>query len=258
MIVTPWHNEDQLEQFLAAWNILDIPDYLILQKDTDKEGCARTKNKGIEKALSLNPDIIVILDDDCYPSEEAKTLEELLAKHRLALEPQPVELFEAVTTPASRGTPYYNRSIELPVAASMGFWLNVPDYDAVSQLTLSDREIVFHRKVIYQRYFPLSGMNLAFRPSWYPYCQFIDIPRFDDIWQGFIWQKKAYHDGYCFNLNGPLITHSRQSNIWTNLKQEVKHLEENEQLWSLIHQHPSVAYKDLIALIPQNDMQNDM
>lgn len=254
MIITPWHNKEQLEQFLAAWDISNIPSYLLLQQDKNKEGCARTKNKGIEKALSQNVNIIVILDDDCYPSEEARTLEELLEKHRLALLPQPVELFEVVTNPASRGTPYYNRTIELPVAASMGFWLNVPDYDAVSQLTLSDRDIVFNRKVIYQKYFPLSGMNLAFSPSWYPYCKFIDIPRFDDIWQGFIWQKKAYHDGYCFNLSGPYITHSRQSNIWTNLRQEAKHLEYNEILWSRIHQHPSTDYQELLTLLPTNDM----
>lgn len=252
IVVTPWHNNEQVEKFLSAWDINTIPTYLLLQQDKSKQGCALTKNAGIERAIQLGADTIIVLDDDCYPSKEAATLEQLIELHNKALLPQPIELFETITQPQSRGTPYFNKSITMPVAASMGYWLNIGDYDAPSQLVYgATNPMRFSRTTIYGKYFALSGMNLAFHSHWYPYCKFIDIPRFDDIWSGFIWQKVAYTKGYCFNLNGPLVTHSRQSNIWLNLLQEAQHLELNETIWKNIHNHPNTDYQELIRYVPQ-------
>jgi hypothetical protein len=249
LIVTPWHNASQRDQFLAAWGADGNEPHLHMQQDKDRSGCALTKNRGIRAAIDKGAEVVIVLDDDCFPHSEAESLEELIEKHLAALKPQPVELFQVVTHPPSRGTPYFNRHITMPVAASMGFWTEIGDYDAPGQLVHGARTPMrFDRVAIHGRYFPLCGMNLAFRTSWWPWCQFIDVPRFDDIWQGFLWQKRAYSDGFCFNLNGPLVRHSRQSNVWQNLRDEAPNMERNETLWQDIHSAPSLDYDTLAAL----------
>lgn len=250
-IIVPWVTEAERLAFLSAWHLRAIPEWLILHQDVNREGCGVTKNKGVARAMDLGADLVVILDGDCYPSSEANSLEGLMSAHIKALEPQPAPLFQAVTDPRSRGTPYGSLTTTMPVAASMGFWLQVPDYCAVRQLAFETKPMTYCREAIFGRYFALCGMNLAFRPhDWLPWCQFIDVPRFDDIWMGWLWQREAYRRGCCFNLNGPLITHSRQSNVWKNLQQEAVHLEANETLWQIINQHPSGEYDQLRKLLP--------
>lgn len=245
--VVPWHNQVQLDKFLAAWHVSkdQIPSWLFLQQDTDRSGCAVTKNRGVKRAIDAGAEVVIVLDDDCFP-HESQNLFLLAEKHLEALKPQQVGMFETVTTPVSRGTPYMNRSVTMPVAASMGFWTGVGDYDAPGQLVHGQlHPMEFKRTPIFGKYFPLCGMNLAFPADAWPWCQFIDVPRFDDIWQGFLWQKKAYADGKCFNLNGPLVCHSRQSNVWANLRAEAENLERNETIWSDILTAPLLGYEEL-------------
>lgn len=247
-IVTPWHSQEQRDKFLSAWGFYskeELPSYLILQQDRDREGCAATKNKGIQQAINQGADTIIILDDDCFPTFDSPTLQDLADAHEKALNPQEIELFQAVTDPPSRGTPYFATSLTMPVAASMGFWTNVGDYDAPAQLVRGQTHpMKFSRTAIHGRYFPLCGMNLAFRAEEYPWCRFIEVERFDDIWQGFLWQRKAYAEGKCFNLNGPLIHHSRQSNVWHNLRVEAPNLERNEELWKQAATLPLKPYEE--------------
>ena len=248
-IVTPWHNPQQRDRFLAAWGITSIPPWLYLVQDEKGDGCARTKNRGIKWAIDSGYDTIVVLDDDCFPVSGTNTLDELVAMHEEALEPQEVTRFWPVTDPASRGTPYHARSMLMPVAASMGFWHHVGDYDACAQLIHgAHHPMDFKKGARYGDYFALSGMNIAFRADQWPMCQFIDVPRFDDIWMGLIWQRIAYDRRQCFNLAGPTVTHSRQSNVWANLRAEAPNMERNETLWQVIDAHPSCNYDELKAL----------
>jgi hypothetical protein len=251
-VVVPWHNETQLCKFLAAWGVSVEDTRFVFQQDFTKQGCAKTKNAGIQEAMRQGAEVVVILDDDCFPAPKEDSfvfdkVDLFIQEHLAALEPVEIELFQQVTNPASRGTPYFARSVALPVAASMGFWTEVGDFDAVHQLALgATHPMEFDRTAIHGKYFPLCGMNLAFRPAeWLPWCEFVDVPRFDDIWQGFLWQKKAYAEGYCFNLNGPLVRHSRQSNVWANLEDEAKNLQKNETLWQEIVKSPQQEYQQL-------------
>lgn len=248
-VVVPWHNRTQLDSFIDAWKVTFSDERILFQQDRDKSGCALTKNAGIRRAIDGGAEILIVLDDDCFPTE-GQTLDTFIRDHNAALKPQPVEMFEVVTDPPSRGTPYFNRTIEMPVAASMGFWSHVGDYDAPGQLVHGAmKPMQFYRKTIWGRYFPLCGMNLAFRATEWPWCQFIDVPRFDDIWQGFLWQKKAFADGKCFNIAGPIVKHSRQSNVWANLKDESLNLERNETIWQDIHAMGVGDYEKMIAEI---------
>lgn len=248
-IVVPWHNFEQRSEFLRAWNLHGGEEFLHLQLDEHKEGCAVTKNKGIEFAIKEGADMIIVLDDDCFP-HDGMTIEEFIACHYEALNPQPVEMFRVVTDPPSRGTPYFARSLTMPVAASMGFWTEIGDYDAPGQLVHgATRPMQFDRSAVFGQYFPLCGMNLAFRASEWPWCQFVNVERFDDIWQGFIWQRRAYADGKCFNLNGPLVRHSRQSNVWHNLRVEATNLERNETIWQRAATLPLTDYESFTKQI---------
>ena len=251
-VVVPWHNPRQLDSFLAAWGLsAPLPRWLILEQDPNKSGTAKTKNRGIQRAIEAGAEVIVILDDDCYPNFPRK-LDEFAQAHIDALAPQPVTLCIPVSAPPSRGTPYFKREITMPVAASMGFWTGVPDFDGPAQLVRGvENPIQFYRKPVFGHYFALCGMNLAFRVEEYPWCKFVEgAPRFDDIWQGFLWQKKAYKDRQCFNLGGPLVVHSRQSNVWANLRDESINLEANETVWAEIFQSTSYDYHELLSLLP--------
>ena len=246
-VVVPWHNAEQLTSFLDAWQVNRSDPRLHLQQDKDKLGCACTKNSGIQAAGS---DIVIVLDDDCYPND--MTLDQFIEWHVTGLNYDEVERFVAVTDPQSRGTPYLNKSMTMPVAASMGFWVNVGDYDAPSQLVYGNTHPMrFKPASQFANYFPLCGMNVAFRPrEWWPWCQFINVPRFDDIWMGFLWQKEAYRRHHCFRLDGPIVRHVRQSNVWQNLRDEAIHLEANETLWSIIARNPATDYQTLRQLLP--------
>jgi hypothetical protein len=250
-LVVAWHNRRQRDSFLSEWQLSGDEPWLVLQEDKRREGCARTKNAAIDAARQNGADTVVVLDDDCFPSETCPSVTELLAGHQEALKPQAVPMFLSVANPPSRGTPFHSNSIEMPVAASMGFWQGVGDYDAPSQLVYGPKHpMSFKRQTVYGRYFPLSGMNLAFRLSWLPWCRFIDVPRFDDIWMGWLFQKEAYRQGYCFNLSGPMVRHSRQSNVWSNLRDETRYLEKSETLWREIALSGETEYDALRKLLP--------
>lgn len=143
--------------------------------------------------------------------------------------------------------------MEMPVAASMGFWTEIGDYCAPRQLTFgATHPMEFRQTTVFARYFPLCGMNFAFRPAgWDPWYYHVEnVGRFDDIWMGWLWQHEAYRRGYCFNLNGPLVRHSRQSNVWKNLRDETLHLEESETLWKQIAVSRADSYEKLSSLLP--------
>lgn len=251
MVVVPWHNAEQLASFKEAWSLIGRNSFMHFQQDREKEGCATTKNKGIAAAIEKGAETIIVLDDDCFPHFRHICMEEFISFHESALEPVAVPMFKQVTTPPSRGTPYFERTIKMPVAASMGFWSEVGDYDAPGQLVHgATHPMRFDASPVFGQYFPLCGMNIAFRASQWPWCQFVDVPRFDDIWGGFLWQRRAYSVGECFNLSGPMVRHSRQSNVWKNLRDEAQNLERNETIWQQIHRMPvDISYNNALRLL---------
>ena len=252
-VAAAWHDEKQRDQFLKAWGVSGEPDWLFLQRDVARDGCAVTKNKAIRRAVAAGAQVVVVLDDDCFPVDPGQTLPEFAALHAAALEPQPVRMFEVITDPPSRGTPYTELDLVMPIAASMGFWTEVGDYCAPRQLAFgATHPMTFSRRPVFGRFFPLCGMNYAFRPDgWDPWYHVVEgVGRFDDIWMGWMWQREAYRRGAAFNLNGPLVRHARQSNVWSSLIAEAGALRENETLWRAIATSSASSYDDLRALLP--------
>lgn len=244
-IVVPWHNPKQRDEFLSAWGVLGSPPpYLFLQQDTDKSGCAVTKNRGIRRALDAGCDYIVVLDDDCYPhngpEQQPTNLHDFAHAHIRNLRNQPVRKVYPTMFPNPRGMPYRNLDVMFPVAASIGLWSQNPDLDALYSLVCGNPPPEFQlRPMTYHGdFFPFSGMNFCFHKDWADCAVLIDVPRFDDIWMGWIWEKVAYDRGHAFSTKGPLVRHARQSNVWQNLEDEAKYLATNEGLWSAIYSAP--------------------
>jgi len=241
-VVVPWHNQKQKDEFLEAWGLRESDERLILQRDIRKEGCAITKNRGIQEALRDEADVIMVLDDDCYPATPHTTFSDFVSGHLKALKPQEVIMCVPTILPQPRGTPYEKKTIKMPVAASLGFWTDYPDLDAISALVLGPQpdEVRYLTSPVHGKVFPFCGMNFAFRREWVENgcAQLVNIPRWDDIFMGWIWEKVAYEQGHCFNFGGPFVRHIRQSNIWKNLKEEVPYLEQNETLWSAVYCSP--------------------
>lgn len=218
----------------------DIDDELgrdawIIPRRTD---CVRSF--GYYKAFASDVDMIVTLDDDCYPLADS-----FLERHYDKLSAPAAE--EAWISTGQgllpRGVPYENTRRTGECVINHGLWNKVPDFDAVTQL-LNTR---FHQgfepieQVIPRgKFFPMCGMNLAFKPKMVSAMYFLlmgrDWPfdRFGDIWCGIFAKKICDHLGLAVRSGEPRIEHQRASNVWTNLRKEMPGYEVNEALWRAV------------------------
>lgn len=189
---------------------------------------------GFYKAYQQNPDMIVALDDDCYPDHE-----NFLELHWWALQKKhPLEWFQHFPGLRVRGMPY---GLEMaPTVFNMGLWSNVPDLDGKTQLQNMDyrskkQDISY---VSPRGYFsPISSMNVAFKPEVAPaFYQLLmgegyEYHRFDDIWGGIFLKKICDHLGVHISGGSPYIRHERASDPNVNIIKEKPGLEINERLW---------------------------
>ena len=186
-----------------------------------------------------NFDMIVTLDDDCYPDDVP-----FLSAHWKRLEQgEHVAWCETGEGMVTRGVPYAKLHRERPCVINHGMWSNVPDFDAPTQLVQKRIHREFHpinQTVPFGTYFPMCGMNLAFRPEVIPGLYFLlmgksyEFDRFGDIWSGIIIKKICDYLGFSINSGEPLVSHQRASNVWENLKKEVPGLQVNEYFWDAI------------------------
>lgn len=265
-VVVPTCRTEQIDSFLAAWREqFERHDATVLiVRDDTPEGAVRNivgdtlgteasilgKYKGIVARQSPAcrcigfayiakhmPDIeyIVTIDDDVAPSGDT------IGDHVKALNMEaPVSWMSTVTRgPHMRGFPYGVRS-EAPVMVSHGVWENIPDLDAPTQLVVGDRPAVeFYRGVVPKGvYFPVCGMNLAFRRSalplalWCPAKWLKGAERFDDIWMGIYLLRGLWDRGWALATGYASCVHTRLSNTFKNLEQEAVGIGINELLWS--------------------------
>ncbi|MBA0753097.1 hypothetical protein Gogos_021998 [Gossypium gossypioides] len=120
-----------------------------------------------------------------------------------------------------RGYPFSLRE-GAPTAVSHGLWLNIPDYDAPTQLVKplerNTRYVDAVMTVPKGTLFPMCGMNLAFDRELIGPAMYFGlmgdgqpIGRYDDMWAG-----------WCMKTGLPYIWHSKASNPFVNLKKEYK------------------------------------
>lgn len=212
---------------------------------------------GIYKAWQMSPDMIVKMDDDCYPSE-MPFLEEHYRKLTEQTEfPAWVSTIDGIKP---RGVPFFNTNRKVISVFNHGLWNTNLDLDAPTHLvTNNGTSVEFIEQIIPKAtYFPLCGMNIAFKPLIAPLLYFglqgreWGLDRFDDIWCGLILKRICDHLGYWISSGSPVIRHDKASNVWSNLRKEVAGLEINESLWEAVDSvvltgHDPVACFDEMA-----------
>jgi len=222
-------------------------------------GC---RSFGIWKsAQDTEVDMIVSLDDDCMPNLTIAT--NFIRAHWEMLEnPRLIHWFtNTTTTLIPRGYPYgidskgvpYGGRIGTKAVLNHGLWHGIPDIDAITQLSnpgLTCEATNESETVPWGNYFPMSIMNVAFRRELAPIMYFPIMPdgmkRWDDIWCGIIMKKICDAHGWPVTSGFPCIHHTRASNVWNNLKQEVGGLEINERFWQVVDAVP-IEGKNIIT-----------
>lgn len=215
----------------------------------DDEWIFPRKNAGIRsygfwKAYQLGADIIITLDDDCYPVDR-----DFVARHPANLSlsapkkwtttfPHPDLLY-------TRGFPYDVRN-KHPVVISHGLWSNKMDLDAKTQFLFPHVNMPPYPTMLgfvpRGQYFPMSSMNLAFRREVVPLMYFPlmgsdpdgnpwGYDRFDDIWAGIFAKKICDHLELGVVSGSPFVEHRKASDPHKNLEKERTGLEVNETLW---------------------------
>lgn len=198
------------------------------------------RNFGLLIAHQLGADLVVTLDDDCYPADARPFCQSHLDQMTAP------RWIESVPNFRTRGLPYRNRGTTDTIKLSMGLWSNVPDLDAPQ--SLADMTLAAggwtppggSRIMPSGQYWPLCGMNLAVRREALPLCYFplmgqgSPYDRFDDIWMGIWAQKIAAHLGWQISAGEPWVQHSRASDIMVNLVKEAPGIAANEHFWQII------------------------
>jgi len=224
-----------------------------IKKDFGKdEWIFSRKNAGIRsygfwKSYTLSADIIITLDDDCYPAEEGfieKHIDNLSASSPnkwTTTYPYPEFMF-------TRGIPRSVRNKNTTVI-SHGLWTNKIDLDAQTELHNPNLNLPlyppFRQFIPKGVYFPMCSMNLAFSRQATPLMYFPlmgfnpdgnpwGFDRFDDIWAGIIAKKICDHLGLSIVNGSPFVEHRKASNLHNNLEKEKAGLEVNEYLWENI------------------------
>jgi Reversibly glycosylated polypeptide len=218
-----------------SWAEIDeiLPDASIISRQD-----SAIRSFGFWHAWNAGAEIIFTLDDDCYPAGD-----DVVGDHRDNLYRTPAWQ-SSVSGLRVRGLPYVNSGVLRDVHVSMGLWRGAPDLDAITTLAGGGTAVSIAgaqtRVMSSHQYFPLSGMNLAFRREVACLMYFAPMGvgepfrRFDDIWCGLGVQRICRHLGYSITCGRPLIDHRRASDPLVNLVKEAPGVAANEHVWEAI------------------------
>lgn len=307
VVVVPTIRESHIQAFLRVWNFGDWVKVLVIEDQPEptfelgshpnvthyshadierdlgedawiiprRTDCVRSY--GYWKAWQLKPDMIVTLDDDCYPYPvffpddlQAHDVDGLgfsprafLFDHWRRLEGGGSDnawenTLEGISP---RGIPYHNKTRQWKCLLNHGLWNGVLDMDAVTQLGVHRNAMGtgnYLKSLTIPRgsFFPMCGMNLAFRPEAVPALYFLlmgpayPFDRFGDIWAGIIFKRICDHLGYAITSGEPTIEHMRASSVWANLVKEAPGMELNEKVWEVVD-NACLRSSDMIACYRQ-------
>jgi hypothetical protein len=269
-LVVPTNRPDRVGEFLDAWRPWPWDRILIVEDAPELSGPADDGERihryswrdintslpdpgiisrrdsairafGFWRAWTMGASVIFTLDDDCFPLDR-----EYIRQHLQNLEATPV-WHSTVQHLRVRGLPYANTGTLRNICVSMGLWVGHPDLDAVQLLAQGARngDPVLDRGVLSrvmpsEQYFPLCGMNLAFRREvaclmyFPPMGEDSPYARFDDIWAGLVVQRICRHLRYGIVCGQPVVEHRRASDPFANLVKEAPGIRANESMWETV------------------------
>jgi hypothetical protein len=248
-----------------SWREIDDhlgPEAWIIPRRSD---CVRSF--GFYLAYGSRAEYVLTLDDDCYPEQSYAM--PFLDQFERALKRKwhDDRWWNTLSSVHPRGFPYEIRGRRLTTVSHHGLWSNVPDLDALTQARLPNfRTAPATRvsRVPFGRFFPMCGMNLAFRREMIPAMYFLlmgqnsqgahwPYDRFGDIWAGVFAKKIGDHLGLVTSSGAPSVHHSRASNVDANLRKETPGYPMNELLWKAVGDvqlngdSPVQCYRELAA-----------
>ncbi|KAK4350671.1 hypothetical protein RND71_029984 [Anisodus tanguticus] len=191
---------------------------------------------------------IYTIDDDCFVAKDPTGKDiNALAQHLENLtKPSTPYFFNTLYDPYREGADFvrgypFSLRAGVPTAVSHGLWLNIPDYDAPTQLvkplernkTYVDAVMTIPKGTLY----PMCAMNLAFNRELVGPAMYFGIMgdgqpigRYDDMWAGWCSKVVCDHLGYGVKTGLPYLWHSKASNPFVNLKKEFKGLFWQEEM----------------------------
>ncbi|KAK1384201.1 UDP-arabinopyranose mutase [Heracleum sosnowskyi] len=191
---------------------------------------------------------IYTIDDDCFVAKDpsGKEINALEQHIKNLLSPATPFFFNTLYDPYRdgadfvRGYPFSLRE-GAPTAVSHGLWLNIPDYDAPTQLVKprerNTRYVDAVMTIPKGTLFPMCGMNLGFDRELIGPAMYFGlmgdgqpIGRYDDMWAGWCIKVICDHMGWGVKTGLPYIWHSKASNPFVNLKKEYKGIYWQEEL----------------------------
>jgi len=204
---------------------------------------------------------IYTIDDDCFvaknPSgEDINALEQHIKN---LLSPSTPDFFNTLYDPYApgadfvRGYPFSMREGK-PTAVSHGLWLNIPDYDAPTQMVKpaerNERYVDAVMTIPKGTLFPMCGMNLAFDRTTIGPAMYFGLMgegqpwgRYDDMWAGWCVKKITDHLDVGVKTGLPYIWHSKASNPFVNLRKEYK---------GIFWQEEIIPFFQKLTLSPEN------
>jgi Reversibly glycosylated polypeptide len=212
------------------------------------------KSYGFLKAFREGAGAIWTLDDDCYPEEGWKGHYLPLLEKRLVRELPSPGWYNTIgeTGLHPRGFPYGIREEKHPVMIHHGLWSWIPDLDGITAREYPDFRMLpaVGTEVVPPGFFPMCGMNLAFRREMTPAMYFMlmgqdtdgnhwGFDRFDDIWAGLFAKRICDHLGYAVTSGSPGIRHTKESDPDERVRKEATGIKAHEKFWQ------QVAYPDL-------------
>lgn len=214
-----------------------IIDFDALETNLISNKCAGVRQLGFLYIAKYLPDVeyIFTTDDDCFPIGDP------IAEHIYQLQSKVSSLdwMNTCLDVMPRGYPYADRN-NIPVMLSHGVWKGVPDLDAPTQLLNINQKLeteFYEGKIPRGIYFPMCGMNLAFRREALPYIYFAPVGQFkgaerwDDIFAGILIVKKFAELNWGIVSGYAKVNHLRASNVFTSLAKEAVGIRHGEEFW---------------------------
>ena len=263
-VVIPTIREKSIKKFFKEWNFPKDWEIVVVEdnpkktfslpkrvkhycwKDIDKDlgvdsWIISHRNAGIRcyGFLKVSGDIIISLDDDCYPITHQS-----MQMHVDNLNSSKKEnCWQYSCSYKTRGVPYYQYKKNVNIVISHGLWKQNPDLDAIQTMSYgTEPEGKFEGEKIISsgKYYPMCSMNFAFIKKIIPLMYFPlmgqnePFDRFDDIWAGILSKKVLDHLGLRVWSGQPYVRHIRASNAIKNLVKEASGIEMNEMLWKVV------------------------
>lgn len=183
--------------------------------------------------LKADSRYVYTIDDDCFPAvKPGGGRVDALNQHKENLETSAhPEFFNTLYDQEFvRGYPFDRRG-GVPTAVSHGLWLNVPDFDAPTQMVKpnwrNNKYVDVVQTVPSETLYPMCGMNLAFDrkligPAMYFGLMGEGYPwgRYDDMWAGWCSKVICDHLGYGVKSGLPYVRHEKASSWKSNFKKE--------------------------------------